>query len=143
MVNGIVYILHFSKKVHHAQHYVGFVQSKDNLYNRITKHWKGKSKVALMKKVSELKTPFVVSKIYLGVNQDFERSLKNKKKTRLFCPVCQRVHYLPSELPWFSPWEFEKINVNDAIIVGEIVNLKIESVLEISEKFQPSDDMPF
>ena len=122
---GIVYLLHFKEKIFHAQHYVGFVQSKENFHNRISKHWKGKSNVALMKKVSQLKVPFVVAKIYLGVNQDFERSLKNKKKTRMFCPICQRAHYLPSELPWFDPRDFEKDCIEKFVILGEVVNLKV------------------
>jgi hypothetical protein len=133
---GIVYILHFSEKIYHAQHYVGFCQKLNpNLYNRIEKHWKGKSRVALMKKVSRKKINFVVAKIYLGVNQDFERDLKNKKKSSLYCPVCRGEHYLPENLPWFDPKDHMLGGIEKFVIEAEVINLNNSSGGIISQKF--------
>lgn len=121
---GVVYILHFAEKIYHAQHYVGFCQKLEpNLYNRMERHWNGKSRVALMKKVSRKKIDFVVAKIYLGVNQDFERMLKNRKKASVYCPVCRAEHYLPENLPWFNPEEYMMTGIEKFVIEAEIIHL--------------------
>lgn len=81
----MVYLIHFSQKLHHAQHYIGFVES--DLGSRIALHKAGRG-AKLLAAINELKIEWQVVRIWREADRLFERKLKNYKKARCFCPVC-------------------------------------------------------
>lgn len=81
----MVYLIHFNKKLAHAQHYIGFVEN--DLEQRIEKHKAGTG-AKILRACKEAGIDWKVVKVWEEGSRDFERSLKNKKKTRCICPVC-------------------------------------------------------
>lgn len=84
----MVYLIHFDQKLHHAQHYIGFVDEPTHtLENRIECHKKGKGS-KLLKALVEKKIGFSVVRTWEDGDRNFERKLKNRKKASLLCPIC-------------------------------------------------------
>lgn len=84
---GYVYLLHFSKKLAHAQHYLGYAET--SVVSRLAKHRSGggaKILAACMKRGIK----FRLARTWEEVDRNFERSLKNKKNTKLLCPICKK-----------------------------------------------------
>lgn len=81
----MVYLIHFERKLKHAQHYLGFVES--DLEQRLERHRSGQG-AKLMKAVIAAGIPWEVVKVWPDGDRNFERSLKNKRKSRCFCPKC-------------------------------------------------------
>jgi len=80
-----VYLLHFQKNMHGAQHYIGF---SGNIEERLRLHRKGQSQVALTRAVSALGIEIHLVRIWEGKDRNFERRLKNFKNARRLCPIC-------------------------------------------------------
>jgi predicted GIY-YIG superfamily endonuclease len=85
----MVYLIHFSEKLHHAQHYIGFVDK--NLDQRIKKHRSNKGAKLLMA-VNNEGIPWEVVRVWEDGNRELERRLKNRKKSRCICPICLNHH---------------------------------------------------
>lgn len=83
-MRGIVYLLHFAEKYHHAQHYLGWT---DSLEERLARHRAGNGS-KLVRAVIESGIDFVVARTWRG-NRRKERTLKKWKKSRLLCPICK------------------------------------------------------
>jgi predicted GIY-YIG superfamily endonuclease len=81
----MVYLIHFTEKLHHAQHYIGFVEG--DLGQRITLHKMSRG-AKLLAAVNEQKIEWQVVRIWPAADRHFERKLKNYKKARCFCPLC-------------------------------------------------------
>ncbi|ROL61145.1 GIY-YIG nuclease family protein [Bacteroidetes/Chlorobi group bacterium ChocPot_Mid] len=84
----MVYILHFDKKFHHAQHYVGCTE---DLQRRLKEHLNCRqcgSKIvrAAIKKGIKIE----LAKVYPEGDRVLEKKIKSMKKTSLICPICQR-----------------------------------------------------
>jgi hypothetical protein len=85
VIDGTVYLLHFSGPVGHAQHYVGWTEGVDP-QPRFQRHLSGRG------------SPLVRAAIRLGLtvtlachvpgNRANERVLKRRKSTRDYCPLC-------------------------------------------------------
>ncbi len=84
----MVYLIHFDKKLAHAQHYIGFVEKPDGLESRLDYHRKGRGS-KLLKAVTEKGIGFEVARTWRDETRDFERSLKNKKNAKKLCPICK------------------------------------------------------
>lgn len=82
----MVYLIHFEEKLHHAQHYLGFVER--NLKQRIKKHRKNKG-AKLLAAINNKGILWVVVRVWQEGDRNFERKLKNRKKARCICPVCR------------------------------------------------------
>ena len=80
----MVYLVHFGRKLKHAQHYIGYT---NNLLSRIRRHVRGDGS-KLFKAFIDNKISFIVVRVWLGVDRKFERKLKNRKNTPKFCPIC-------------------------------------------------------
>jgi predicted GIY-YIG superfamily endonuclease len=80
----VVYLLHFSLPYHHTQHYIGF---STQLQKRLGHHFNG-SGSPFVHAVSQSGRKVVVARIWPRARQEFERSLKNRKKAHVFCPIC-------------------------------------------------------
>lgn len=82
----MVYLIHFSKKLAHAQHYIGFAEN--DLEQRIEKHKAGTG-AKILKACNEAGIEWDVAEVWPEGDRTFERSLKNKKKSSCLCPICQ------------------------------------------------------
>lgn len=80
-----VYLLHLNRKLSdHAQHYIGYAP---NIEARLDKHWAGTG--AKMLKAAKLAgICWEVARIWINGDRTLERKLKNWKKARLLCPIC-------------------------------------------------------
>jgi predicted GIY-YIG superfamily endonuclease len=85
----MVYLIHFEEKLHHAQHYIGFVDK--NLQQRIKKHKSNKG-AKLFVAVNNKGIPWEVVRVWEGGDRQLERRLKNRKKSRCLCPLCRNHH---------------------------------------------------
>ena len=85
----MVYLIHFQIKLHHAQHYLGFVER--NLKQRIKKHKSG-SGAKLLAALNRAGIAWDVVRVWQDGDRHFERKLKNRKKARCLCPVCGARH---------------------------------------------------
>ena len=87
-----VYLLHFSQPLGdpgnprgQAQHYIG---SADNLAQRLTSHQLGHG-AAILRACKERGIDFCLVRTWPGGRQE-ERKLKNRKKARALCPICNQ-----------------------------------------------------
>jgi hypothetical protein len=81
----MVYLIHFEMKLHHAQHYIGFVAT--DLAQCIELH-RGNRGAKLLTAVNNNGISWQVVRVWLNGDRYLERKLKNYKKSRCFCPVC-------------------------------------------------------
>ncbi len=81
----MVYLIHFSQKLHHAQHYISFVDG--DLLQRIAKHKSNKG-AKLLAAVNNNGIDWKVVWVWIEGDRLLERKLKNYKKARRLCPVC-------------------------------------------------------
>ncbi len=81
---GWVYLICFSRKYRHAKHYLGWAKDPDK---RFDEHKNGTG-ARLTQVVVENGIELVMVWKKIGTRND-ERKLKNRKKARLMCPLCQ------------------------------------------------------
>jgi predicted GIY-YIG superfamily endonuclease len=81
---GTVYLIHFHRKLCHAQHYLGFAE---NLEDRVEKHKNGTG-ARLMEVITEAGIGWEVVRTWAG-GRRLERKLKNQKKAPRLCPLCR------------------------------------------------------
>lgn len=85
-VVGSVYIIHFDRAFHHARHYVGWAQD-NNVEERMLKHMNGQGS-SLLRAVNGENIPWLIARVWHNADRNFERWLKNQKRTAMFCPHC-------------------------------------------------------
>lgn len=84
----MVYLIHFDQKLHHAQHYIGFVDHPaHSLESRLEYHKKGLGS-KLLRAVGQKGIEFKVVRTWEEGDRNFERKLKNQKNASKLCPVC-------------------------------------------------------
>jgi hypothetical protein len=83
-----VYLVHFSRRFKHAQHYMGFCE-KNNVAPRIERHRAGRGS-RLLAAVTGARIPYRVSRLWRGTKFDrtFERKLKTNNRLADLCPAC-------------------------------------------------------
>ena len=82
---GIVYLIHFDEPYYHARHYLGYT---DDLDRRLQQHAEGNGS-KLMRAIDRASISWRVARVWRGKDRKFERLLKNRKKSRLLCPICR------------------------------------------------------
>lgn len=82
-VEGMIYLLHYDRPLHHAQHYLGFT---DDLDARTARHLNGFGGW-LPAVFSELGISFTIARTWDG-DRNLERKLKRRKNGRKLCPIC-------------------------------------------------------
>lgn len=82
-----VYLIHFNKRLAHAQHYLGFCERDEGLDKRLTDHLCGQG-ARLMEVLFEAGIEWKPVRVWFGADRKFERRLKNQKNAPLLCPVC-------------------------------------------------------
>jgi predicted GIY-YIG superfamily endonuclease len=92
--SGTVYILHFSKNLAHAKHYIGFTT---DLNQRIKDHHAGNSNSAkIMQAVKQNSITFIIGNIFKNKTRSFERNLKNQKHSNRYCAICNKnIEFIP------------------------------------------------
>ena len=85
----MVYLIHFSRKLQHAQHYIGFV--KGDLMQRIELHLNNRG-AKLLATVNNQGIRWQVVRVWLEGDRHFERKLKDRKKSRRYCPIYRNNH---------------------------------------------------
>ncbi len=81
---GSVYLVHFSRRHHGAQHYMGF---STNVPKRVKAHRAGRG-APLLAAVSKRGIPWRVVRIWRGKDGFFEQRLKHGFALRNLCPAC-------------------------------------------------------
>jgi hypothetical protein len=105
----MIYLLHYDRPLHHAQHYLGSCDDPQ----RIQDHGNGTSRARLPEVFFQLGVKFVVAQTWEGGRTD-ERKLKNRKNARVLCPICrtkkltvraaqQRIRRRQRKLPFPKP----------------------------------------
>lgn len=83
----MVYLLCFNSKFKHAKHYIGYCKD-GGLDARMRRHRSGHG-AKLIKAILSAGIDFVVSRTWDNVDKNFERKLKNRKKSQDLCPICK------------------------------------------------------
>jgi predicted GIY-YIG superfamily endonuclease len=85
---GHVYLIHFDKKLHHALHYIGFCED-GNLDSRFQTHKSGGG-AKILRALNQKGIGYNIVRTWKNVDRNFERRLKNYKKSSCFCPKCNK-----------------------------------------------------
>lgn len=83
----VVYLLHFETRLHHAQHYIGWVSDRRGLARRLEEHRRGRG-ARIMAAIVRAGIDFHLVAIWHG-SRAFERRLKRQKNASRLCPVCR------------------------------------------------------
>lgn len=92
---GYIYIMHFTEKLHHAQHYIGFSRAP---LTRIAKHRQNCSGTKIIEACHERGIGLVEGNIIPVPHYSFERRLKRYKKAQVFCKYCNPEGYSKATL---------------------------------------------
>lgn len=79
----LVYLIHFERKIHHAQHYVGCT---DHLRERLITHAHGDG-ARILEVCRDKKIEWRLAAVWSGTYK-LERELKIRKNAPLYCPSC-------------------------------------------------------
>lgn len=82
-----VYLLHLDSPLAHAGHYIGFCSSAANVTRRLAHHRSGNG-ARFTQVCNERGIGYEIARIWKDGTREFERRLKQYKKTRRFCPLC-------------------------------------------------------
>lgn len=77
--------------LHHAQHYIGFVEIDDMVLERLAKHQAGTGS-KFLRAVNAAGIGYRIARVWPGYTRKQERELKNRKKSRDYCPICNKKH---------------------------------------------------
>ncbi len=83
--DGIVYLLHFNRPLHHARHYMGWTK---NLEERLKAHDNGNG-ARLMEVITEQGITWQLARTWKG-GRDLERRLKRRHEGPRLCPICKQ-----------------------------------------------------
>ena len=81
----MVYLIHFEEKLHHAQHYLGFTEFEDP-NERLERHKAGDG-AKILRALNEKGISYSIVRTWNG-DRKLERKLKNWKKSKQLCPIC-------------------------------------------------------
>lgn len=85
----MVYLLCFDKKYKHAKHYIGFTENGETgLTKRLERHKKGQG-ARLIEVITKAGIGFTLTRTWPEGDRNFERKLKNQKKSSALCPLCK------------------------------------------------------
>jgi predicted GIY-YIG superfamily endonuclease len=87
----MVYLIHLDAPLHHAQHYLGFVADDSMVLERLAKHQAGTGS-KFLRAVNAAGIRYYIARVWPGAGRTEERKLKNKKKSRTLCPICNKKH---------------------------------------------------
>lgn len=79
-----VYLICFDSRLSHAKHYIGYA---NDIAKRIKRH-RSNQGAKLLRALNLAGIAWHVVRVWKNKNREFERSLKNRKKSSFFCPMC-------------------------------------------------------
>ena len=79
----MVYLIHFSSKLHHASHYLG---SCSNLKRRIARH-RANDGAKLLRALNLAGIGWRVVRVWAG-GRELERRMKRRRCSPAYCPIC-------------------------------------------------------
>lgn len=85
----MIYVIHFSRRLHHARHYIGFCDGDESAVARRLEKHRTKKGARILAACVEKGIRFRVVAILPG-NRYKERRLKRHKNGPRFCPLCRR-----------------------------------------------------
>lgn len=94
---GLVYLIHFAKPYHHAQHYIGFVEHPEGLEARMEEHRRGRG-ARLMAAVTAAGIEWAVVRTWAPASRGDERRLKRQKHAWRHCPICRAERRVQKEV---------------------------------------------
>ncbi len=80
-----VYLIHFSRPLSHARHYIGFAET--DVEARLERHLAGRG-AKLTRAAVDAGIELKIAVVWPHGDRSFERSLKNQKNTPKLCPFC-------------------------------------------------------
>ncbi len=89
----LIYLIHFSSPLHHAKHYLGFVEKAAGLARRLRYHRAGKGS-KLLRAVAAAGIEFQVVRTWEEGTRTQERELKNHGYGPRLCPLCRPGDYI-------------------------------------------------
>lgn len=87
-VIGFVYLVHFKRRCHGAQHYMGF---STNVEQRLKEHRAGRG-APLLRAVTAKGIPWRMVRLWRDKDGFFEQRLKRNYALRELCPACSGPH---------------------------------------------------
>lgn len=97
-----VYLLHFSEKYRHAQHYLGFTSISP--FKRYCRHLAGRGSPLVYAAVrAGIEVDLV--KVWMHEDRKFERKLKNQKNAKKLCPRCRKQFMLHKVVVPTDGWQ--------------------------------------
>ena len=85
---GTVYLLHFTKPLYHARHYIGYTQSR-SIRKRLDRHYEGHGS-HLTGAAVNAGIGFLIGGIWPDKDRRFERKLHNTKNGGRYCAICAK-----------------------------------------------------
>lgn len=79
-----VYLIHFSRPLCHARHYVGWAENVDQRLE----HHKNGTGARLLQVLNGLGIEYQIVRTWEGADRTFERQLKDTHHTDRYCPAC-------------------------------------------------------
>lgn len=92
----MVYLIHFDKPLHHANHYIGYAKTKASFNRRIERH-RNNTGARILVAVNNAGILWDVVMIWPKGDRTFERKLKNQKNSKRYCPNCKHKKYAKKE----------------------------------------------
>lgn len=87
-VNGTVYLLHFDRKLAHAQHYIGWTEQSPEY--RLQDHLNNRNRAArIVVAAVAAGIGVTIARVWPGETRSFERALKKRANAPRICPLCR------------------------------------------------------
>lgn len=83
---GLIYLIHFSRPLHHARHYLGYTDSED-ISTRLARHRSG-SGAKILAHLNSIGIEYEVVRTFSG-DRALERRMKVAHKSATLCPLCR------------------------------------------------------
>ena len=82
----VLYLLHFERKIAHAQHYLGCCR-EDRLETRLTEHARGHG-AKLVAHAVRTENPIYLARVFPELGFESEKAVKRNSHFKNLCPVC-------------------------------------------------------
>ncbi len=86
----MVYLIHFDRKLSHAQHYLGYSPNEITFKARMKNHRAGRG-AKILAAATAAGIAWDVIRIWSDAGIDFERKLKRTYNLPCYCPICKKL----------------------------------------------------
>ena len=86
-----VYLIHFSKPLKHAQHYIGVTNRDRSFSERLDEH-KGGRGARICQAAVQNGAELQLARVWENVPRYYEIKLKNRGGAKKHCPICKANH---------------------------------------------------